>query len=178
MISDHDKETAGLVLAKCAANDRWFPHPAESTILAWAEVLGVSGYTRQELLDAVTHAYANSDDEFRPKPAAIVRHAQAVYFERLGALSPERRAAMETVNHILQDMGLTPQEAHRTSRAYALGRQDRINLTPEQDTELRERLATRQQFELDNASEPGPQGNALARILRRIAAQKAIGEAS
>ncbi|MFI5783525.1 hypothetical protein [Nocardia sp. NPDC051570] len=163
MICDDDVETAALVLAKCAANDPWFPHGGESTVLAWAEVFADSGLSRQDLLAGVTRAYRHAPDGFKPLPAAIVRAGSEAYFEALKALPEDKRALMESANHILQDMGVTPPVAHRWSRHVALGRAPEIGLTAEQLTEFRQRLAERQAL----AAEPSrPLG--LAGIVRTV----------
>lgn len=144
MITDDDKGTAALVLAKCAANDPWFPHGGESTILAWAEVFSESGLSREDLLAGVAHAYRIAEDGFRPLPAAIVRHARAAYFEMLKALPEERRELMEEANYVLQDMGISPPDAHRFARRVALGREPHFALSDEQMAEFRQRLTERQ----------------------------------
>ncbi|KIA63032.1 hypothetical protein [Nocardia vulneris] len=146
MISDDDRATAALVLAKCAANDPWFPHGGESTVLAWAEVFGESGLSREDLLSGVARAYRMAEEGFRPLPASIVRHARAAYFEQLKALTDEQRELMEEANYVLQDMGISPPEAHRFARRVALGREPQLQLTEQQATEFRRRLQERQQL--------------------------------
>lgn len=144
MITDDDKHTAGLVLAKCAANDPWFPAGGESTVLAWAEVFSESGLSREDLLAGVARAYRLAEDGFRPLPASIVRHARAAYFEQLKALPDDRRELMEEANHILQDMGVCPPDAHRFARRVALGRTPPFRLTDAQYAEFQRKLAARQ----------------------------------
>lgn len=146
-ISDECIETASLVLAKCAANDPWFPNGGQSTIYAWAEVFAESGLAREDLLAGVARAYRLADDGFRPLPAAIVRHARAAYFEQLQALPEERRELMEEANYVLQDMGVSPPKAHRFARRVALGREPHFKLSDEQMAEFRRRLAERQTLE-------------------------------
>lgn len=144
MISDEDRQTAALVLAKCAANDPWFPNGGEAMVLAWAEVFGASGLSREDLLAGVARAYRMSEEGFRPLPASIVRHGRAAYFEQLQGLPDVRRALMEEANYVLQDMGITPPVAHRFARRIALGREPEFRLTDAQLTEFRRRLAERQ----------------------------------
>lgn len=139
-----DEQTAAMVLAKCAANDPWFPAGGEAIILAWSEVFAASKLTREDLLAGVARAYRLSPDGFRPLPASIVSHAKAAYYESLAELPEARREAMEEAAHILQDLGLTPPEAHRYARRIALGRKPLEPLTSEQDSQLRARLTERQ----------------------------------
>ena len=65
-----DEQTAAMVLAKCAANDPWFPAGGEAIILAWSEVFAASKLTREDLLAGVARAYRLSPDGFRPLPAS------------------------------------------------------------------------------------------------------------
>lgn len=147
MISDDDMRTAGLVLAKCAANDPWFPLGGESTVMAWAEVFADSGLSREDLLAGTARAYRLAEDGFKPLAGSIVRHARAAYFESLKVLTEDKRQLMETANHVLQDMGVSPPDAHRWSRRVALGRTPDTTLTAEQLAEFRARLAERQALE-------------------------------
>lgn len=144
MISDYDMQTAAAVLAKCAANDPWFPAGGESTVMAWAEVFSESGLAREDLLAGVARAYRLAEEGFRPLPASIVRHARASYFEQLQALSDDRRELMEEANYVLQDMGVSPPDAHRFARRVALGREPHFKLTDDETEEFRRRLAERQ----------------------------------
>lgn len=140
MINDEYRRIATLALAKCASNDPWFPHAGDATILGWAEAFQDSRLSEEDLLAGVSRAYRIAEEGFRPLPSVIIKHAQAAYFEALRDLPDDRRKLMETANHALQDMEFTPNDAHRYSRAIALGRKPRIDLTPEQDTELRNRI--------------------------------------
>lgn len=137
-------ETATEVLAKCAANDPWFPAGGEALQVAWAEVFAESGLAREDLLAGVARAYRMADEGFRPLPASIVKHAHAAYYDSLKSLPEAKREAMEEASHILQELGLTPPQAHRYARRIALGRKPLVALTPEQDSQLRIRLAERQ----------------------------------
>ncbi|MFE2998700.1 hypothetical protein ACFXG4_27320 [Nocardia sp. NPDC059246] len=149
MISDYDMQTAGKVLAKCASNDPWFPKGGESTVLAWAEVFADSGLSREDLLAGVTRAYRLAPEGFKPLPASIVRHSRDAYFESLKSLPEENRRLMDTVNEALQDMGFAPPDAHRFSRHVALGRTPGVELTEQQLTELRTKVADRQALEAE-----------------------------
>ncbi|MGC0365046.1 hypothetical protein ABH922_003030 [Rhodococcus sp. 27YEA15] len=142
-MNDH-QQTAALVLAKCAANDPWFPNGGESIVMAWAEVFAESGLAREDLLAGVARAYRLADEGFKPLPASIVKHARAAYFESLKALPEAKRELMEEASHILQELGLTPPQAHTYARRIALGRRPLRPLTADQDTALRSRLAERQ----------------------------------
>ncbi|MFE3060662.1 hypothetical protein [Nocardia sp. NPDC059239] len=154
MITDDDKKTASLVLAKCASNDPWFPNGGESTVLAWAEVFSESGLSREDLLAGTARAYRLAPDGFKPLPASIVRHSRDAYFESLKSLPEENRRLMDTVNEALQDMGITPPDAHRFSRRVALGRIPDVNLTEAQLAELRTKVADRQAL-ADTPARPG-----------------------
>ncbi|MBM4686454.1 hypothetical protein GS532_22575 [Rhodococcus hoagii] len=56
MIADRDIETAAQVLAKCAANDPWFPKGGQAIVQAWAEVFAESKLSREDLLAGVARA--------------------------------------------------------------------------------------------------------------------------
>ncbi|MDV6274062.1 hypothetical protein R3Q06_11180 [Rhodococcus erythropolis] len=137
-------ETATQVLMKCAANDPWFPAGGDGIQLAWAEVFAESGLAREDLLAGVARAYRLETEGFKPLPAAIVKYAKEAYYDSLKSLPEAKREAMEEASHILQELGLTPPQAHRYARRIALGRKPLVALTPEQDSQLRIRLAERQ----------------------------------
>lgn len=137
-------ETATQVLMKCAANDPWFPAGGDGIQVAWAEVFAESGLAREELLAGVARAYRLETEGFKPLAASIVKHSFAAYRDSLKSLPDEKREAMEEASHILQELGLTPPQAHRYVRRIALGRKPLVALTPEQDSQLRIRLAERQ----------------------------------
>lgn len=149
MITEADIATATKVLAKCSANDPWFPNGGEATIMAWAECFAESGLSEEDLLAGVARAYRTAEDGFRPLPAAIVKHARAAYFEQLQSLPEDRRQVMEEANHILQDMGIAPPQAHRFARRVALGRSTPFRLSDEQDAEFRRRLSERRELQAD-----------------------------
>uniref|UniRef100_UPI0021C34074 hypothetical protein n=1 Tax=Rhodococcus sp. T9N TaxID=627445 RepID=UPI0021C34074 len=137
-------ETATQVLMKCAANDPWFPAGGDGIQVAWAEVFAESGLAREDLLAGVARAYRLETEGFKPLPAAIVKYAKEAYYDSLKSLPEAKREAMEEASHILQELGLTPPQAHRYARRIALGRKPLVALTPEQDSQLRIRLAERQ----------------------------------
>lgn len=144
MTSGEHQQTAALVLAKCAANDPWFPNGGEAIVMAWAEVFAESGLAREDLLAGVARAYRLETEGFKPLAASIVKHSFAAYHDSLKSLPDEKRESMEEASHILQELGLTPPQAHRYVRRIALGRKPLVALTPEQDSQLRIRLAERQ----------------------------------
>lgn len=147
MIRDEDKQTAAMVLAKCAANDPWFPAGGESTVLAWAEVFSDSKLAREDLLAGVARAYRLAEEGFRPLPASIIKHARAAYIESLANLSQEQRDEMNRAQHVLEHMGFIPPVAHRWARRVALGRRPEVELTVEQLNEFRHRMQERRELE-------------------------------
>lgn len=146
MITDDDKQTAAMVLAKCAANDPWFPAGGESTVLAWAEVFSESHLSREDLLAGVARAYRISEEGFKPLPGSIVKHARAAYFEQLKALPDEQREELEATAEILQDIGVPPPDAHRAARRVALGRRPHFRLTDAQHAEFQRRMQARKEI--------------------------------
>ncbi len=136
-------ETSALVLAKCAANDPWFPNPGEALVKAWAEVFAGSHLSREDLLAGVARAYRIEDEGFRPLPASIVKHARAAYFEALGALDDGQRDQMLTMAYELEDMGFPPPLAQKHVRRVALGRSPAIDLSDQQRAELVDRVRVR-----------------------------------
>jgi hypothetical protein len=79
------------VLAKCAANDPWFPQPAEATILAWAEQFVIAKIPLDDLLAAVTQVYATNGSRYRPLPGDIIKAARAIRADRAERESNEQR---------------------------------------------------------------------------------------
>lgn len=148
-MNEHDIETATEVLAQCAAHDPWFPAASESGTLAWANAFATSGLSREDLLAGVAHAYQNAEEGFRPLAATIIRHARASYLEELAALPDWRRELMDEANHVLQDMNISPPDAHRFARMVALGRSTPFELTADQLADFRSRLAQRQLLDPD-----------------------------
>lgn len=144
MISEESKRAATLVLAKCATKDLWFPNVGETAILGWAEVFEESRLSVDELLDGVDRAYRKEEQGYRPLPASIVSHARTAYFDALRDLPEEHRKLMDEANYVLQHMGIIPPVATRWSRQMALGRKTNIDLTEEQMSEFRRRMAERQ----------------------------------
>lgn len=138
-VTDRDLQTASAVLARCAGFDPWFPGVGDAAIHAWAEVFATSRLAAEDLLAGVERAYRLNEDGYRPLPGSIVKHARAAYYERLDELPEDR---IDETNHVLQDMGYTPPEAHRLARRMALGRSV-PELSDAEYAELSQRLTER-----------------------------------
>jgi hypothetical protein len=83
--------SAKAVLAKCSANDPWFPQPSDALILAWAEHFQIRNYDLQDLLAAVTQVYASNKSGFKPLPGDILTAAAAIRNDRSMRESDEER---------------------------------------------------------------------------------------
>ncbi len=155
--------TASEVLAKCASFDPWFPNGGDAVTISWAEAFAGERLAREDLLAGVARMYRLAGElGVKPIPGTVIRHARAAYREALDALPEDRRKLMLDAEHALQDMGLTPNEAHRVARRVALGRNPGRRFTPEQRAELDRRLAERR------ALESGPsRGIALGELVSR-----------
>lgn len=81
-VSEQAIQAAKAVLAKCSANDPWFPQPSESTILAWAEQFMIANLPADDLLEAVTQVYAAHGAGFKPLPGDILASARGVRRDR------------------------------------------------------------------------------------------------
>ncbi|MFC4128954.1 hypothetical protein [Nocardia rhizosphaerae] len=138
---DQHLETAHEVLKRCSGYDLWFPTPSQTAIVAWANAFAQSGLGREDLIAGVDRAYQAEPPGFRPLPASIISYAKAAYYEALRNLTDDRRRLMDETNYALQDLGYSTNDAHRYSRAVALGRRTPVRLTEEQADELRARLA-------------------------------------
>ncbi len=159
-----DLDTAREVLQRCSGYDLWFPTPSQTAIVAWANAFAGTELSHDDLLAGVDHAYRNEPPGYRPLPASIITHARTAYYEALREIAPDRRRLMDEASYALQDMGFRPNAAHRYSRAIAHGRTPDITLTPEQATELRDRLTrTREQLE-----QPPRHLEPLWKVLREI----------
>jgi hypothetical protein len=86
---------AKAILAKCAANDPWFPQPSETTILAWAEHIMSTNLDLDDLLNGVTVAYGVNGDGFHPQPKDILDAARAIRRDRLERESDAEREARQ-----------------------------------------------------------------------------------
>ncbi|MFD6400708.1 hypothetical protein [Nocardia sp. NPDC060249] len=146
-------EVAQAVVDNLQNHDLWFPRVGAGAVEAWARRFAESGLPVEDLLAGVDHArthhtqvsQARADNRsepaepFRPTPDLIVAHAHKARRAVLAQLPAERIAEMDMANHLLQEMGLTPQRAHRLSRdialSLALGRTAVHDLT---DTEMDE----------------------------------------
>ncbi|WP_280195929.1 hypothetical protein [Nocardia farcinica] len=133
---------AADVLKRCSGYDLWFPTPSQTAIVAWANLFAESRLSREDLLAGVDLAYTREAPGYRPLPASIIRYAHTAYYEALRDLPDDQRELMNEASYALQDMGFSPNESHRYSRAIALGRPTDLTLTDEQDTQLRARLTT------------------------------------
>jgi hypothetical protein len=94
-LSRQSIDAAKAVLAKCAANDPWFPLPSESIVLAWAEHIARWNLSADELLEAVTVAYTGRTSGFKPLPADIIIAARQIRRDRAERESEAERRARE-----------------------------------------------------------------------------------
>jgi hypothetical protein len=90
-----ERQLGAVVLAKCAANDPWFPQPGEALCDAWGEIFAKSKLQLSDLLGGVTNAYTEHGSGFKPLPADIVRFARAIRRERGDRMTPEQRRELE-----------------------------------------------------------------------------------
>jgi hypothetical protein len=88
-------QAAQAVLAKCNANDPWFPKPSQATVLAWAEHFMLKNYPLEDLLAAVTLLYQTKASGFRPLPGDILGAAAGIRNDRLMREADEEREARE-----------------------------------------------------------------------------------
>jgi hypothetical protein len=95
--SDRAIAAAKAVLAKCAANDPWFPQPAESTVLAWAEQITLTNMPKDLLLEAVTSVYASNGHGFKPLPADVINAARSIRRDRTEREDDEIRSQREAI---------------------------------------------------------------------------------
>jgi len=77
-------QTAADVLAKCSANDPWFPKPSQAMAMAWAEHFEFHQLSRADLLDAVRAFYDETESAVKISPAAIVKRARVIRRDRMG----------------------------------------------------------------------------------------------
>jgi hypothetical protein len=89
---------AKAVLAKCAANDPWFPHPSQVTVMAWAEHIARYNLELGDTLDGVTAAYAANGSGFRPLPKDITDAARAIRRDRTERETEDESDARQTAN--------------------------------------------------------------------------------
>ena len=94
-VSESAIHAAKAALAKCAANDPWFPQPAEATILAWAEQFVIPNLPLDVLLEAVTQVYAGCSSGFKPLPGDIIKAGRAIRAERGQRESDAEREARQ-----------------------------------------------------------------------------------
>ncbi|NKY60791.1 hypothetical protein [Nocardia flavorosea] len=146
--------------------DLWFPKISVPTAAAWANHFQKTGLCVEDLVAGVEHARDHHSrinttrseqrgekaEQFRPTPDDIIRHAHAFRRDVLAQLPKDRVDEMELANHVFQDMGYTPREAHAFSRevalAVALGRTPRGQLEPERLDEFKALFAAKKQAAL------------------------------
>ncbi|CRY84196.1 hypothetical protein IU443_28420 [Nocardia farcinica] len=156
-------DAAQAVVDNLQTFDLWFPKIGAAAVAAWAAHFEASGLSAEDLVAGVDHARAQHIkvaqaraearsepvEQFRPTPDMIVSHAHAARRDVLASLPKERVTEMEMANHILQEMGFTPQKAHRLSRdialAVALKRPAQHNLTAAELEEFKGRVAAAKQ---------------------------------
>ncbi|WP_280412652.1 hypothetical protein [Nocardia asiatica] len=113
---------ATYALGKFSGDQLYFPNAGDATVLSWAETFAASKLTPEEIRAGVLHVVLNAEGgDFRPMPADILRGARSARREAIQALPQKAIDEMEAANYILQDIGYTPQEAHRISRQVAIG---------------------------------------------------------
>ncbi|MEV6219831.1 hypothetical protein [Nocardia sp. NPDC051833] len=151
-------DAARAIIDNLQGNDLWFPKVGPAAVEAWADQFARAGLPIEDLLAGVNHARAHHTkvsqaradnrseppDPFRPTPDLIIAHAHSARREVLAQLPQERITEMEMANHLLQEMGLTPQRAHRLSRdialSLALGRTAVHDLTDAEMAEFKARV--------------------------------------
>lgn len=83
-VSERAMDLANKVLAKCAANDPNFPRPSEAVRLAWAEHIGMTSLSLEDLLDAVTAVYGvQTGPGFRMLPGHVIAAARVIRQDRV-----------------------------------------------------------------------------------------------
>lgn len=88
-------QTAARALAKCAANDPWFPQPNRATVDAWAEHIAEYKLGEADVLQGVKIAYRDHGAGFRPLPRDIIQAARQVRRERAEAESDAERESRQ-----------------------------------------------------------------------------------
>lgn len=189
---DHHIDTATLVLDGLQAHDFWFPSPSPAAVVAWAAAFAQSGHNREDILAGVAHARAHHTrtaaernqptEQFRPTPDLIVRHAHLARRDTLAQLDPDQRERMDAANHLLQEMGYTPREAHRLSRdlaiAAATGRNPHTVLTPEQHRDLDAKLLAHRKEVAEKLTTRRETLARIGRLADRIALETALKDVS
>lgn len=166
---------AGYALGKFSGDQLYFPNAGDATVLSWAETFAHSKLTDSELRAGVIHLALNADSsDFRPMPADIIRAAKAARLELLKQIPEAKRRDMDEASHLLQEMGFTPQQAHRWTRARVLQQPCDVEVTADQEAELWRRLADRK--ELTDAQRL--KGQKFMAAIGKLANVKAIGRAS
>lgn len=94
-MTDDYRAIAAHALAKCAANDPWFPQPNRATVEAWAEHIEHWQLGLDDVLTAVTKMYADNASPFRPLPKDLIAAARSVRSIRTESETPAEREARE-----------------------------------------------------------------------------------
>ena len=111
--SPNDVDTAGVILAKCAAYDPWWPRldddeQATATAIAWATTFAAYGLTRPDLIAAVDVIYRTRGAGTRVLPADIADEARVIRQRRTDRETPDDRAAREAaIDAKLERLGIT-----------------------------------------------------------------------
>lgn len=75
----NSRQVAARALAKCQANDPYFPNVGDAMVLAWSEHLERHGILDYELVEAaVFKMYDEHDSGFRPLPKDLVAAARSI----------------------------------------------------------------------------------------------------
>lgn len=152
-------DAAEAVLRNLQDHDLWFPKVGATAAATWATHFQRSELTAEDLVDGVEHARAHHTqvtnaraanrsepaEQFRPTPDTIIQHAHAARRAVLAQLPQARIDEMELANHVLQDLGYTPQQAHRFSRDVVLGRKPKLELDATATAEFQERFLAAKQ---------------------------------
>ena len=111
------RQLAAMVLAKCAANDPWFPKGSTATVDEWARHFARWELGARDLAAGVELAYEEHGSGFKPLPKDIVDFARKVRRERAERenADPElRRAREDAADRRLEARKLALQSAVHT----------------------------------------------------------------
>lgn len=162
-MTTHPIDIARAIIDNLQGNDLWFPKVGPAAVEAWADQFARSGLPVEDLIAGVNHARTHHTkvsqtradnrseppEPFRPTPDLIIAHAHSARREVLAQLPKARIDEMEMANHLLQEMGLSPQRAHRLSRdialSVALGRKAVHDLTDAEFDEFKARVTAAKQ---------------------------------
>ncbi len=99
-VTETDLQIAAQALARCAANDPWFPQPNRATVSAWAEQIAYWKLNAQDVVNGVRKMYADNGSGFRPLPKDLIEAARAVRRERTESEKPHEREAREDARDV------------------------------------------------------------------------------